>query len=89
MAAQSGMVLALVGTATAINAVHAANVKSPQDAFGVLFGGVALFGAIASLGSFYDWRVAKSLAFLFLLGTLMLRGEKTAKWLSDAVGSFE
>lgn len=87
--ANAGSVLAIVGTAAAINAVAVTRKRGPAEGVGVLFGGVAMFGTLAALGQFYDWRMARGMALLLLLGTVLLRGESTSTWLTSALDSFK
>lgn len=85
--ANAGEILAIVGTATAINSVAAMREGEPESAFGVIFGGLAMTTTLAGLGQFYDWKLARNFALLFLLGSLLFRGEAFFKWFSLAVGS--
>lgn len=84
----SGAVLTAVGMATVINAVSVTRRRGAKDAFGVIFGGVAMFVTLSALGQLYDWRVARAFALLLLLGTFLMRGEDTANWFEAAAGSF-
>jgi len=85
--ANAGDILGIVGTATAINAVSVTSKGEPEAAFGIVFGGLAMFTTLAGLGQFYDWRLARNFAWLFLLATLLFRGEAFFTWMNLALSS--
>lgn len=80
-------VLGLVAAGTTINSIAVAREDSPEDVFGVVFAGIALFGTLAAIGQFYDWRLARAFGFLFLFGSFVFRGEGVLKWFSLVTGS--
>ena len=79
--------MGLVVIGTTVNAVSAARKNGAQDTFGIVFGGIAMFGALATLGQLYDYRLAKGFAWLFVLGSILFRGEGVINWFNLALGS--